>query len=295
MISIVITSFKEPETIGRAIEAVINQDIKENYELIVTAPDIETLLVAKEYQKENKRIRLLKDPGKGKSYAINLLIPKLQGRIIIFTDGDVYVSENSINEILKIFEDEKVGCVTARPIPQEDKSNQYGFWANFLFDAAHAIRKKLNENNEFLECSGYFWGFRNHVINKIPLNAAEDTVVPYIFWEKGYKISYAENAKVFVKNTNNWNDWLKQKMRTSKAHETLNNYVDLRKAKRIKTFFNESKGLVYLFSYPKSLREFYWMKKLVLARFYMWMKVFYDTKINNKQYTDAWERVESTK
>ncbi len=295
MISIVITSFKEPETIGKAIESIINQPIKEDYELAITAPDMETLRVAKKYQLTNNKIKLFKDPGKGKSYALNLLLKKLTGRIIIFTDGDVHVSENSINEIINEFEDPAIGCVTAQPVPQEDKTNQYGFWANFLFDAAHNLRTKSKNQEAFLECSGYFWGFRNNIIESIPLDVAEDTVVPYIFWEKGYKIGYAKDAKVFVKNVDNWNDWIKQKIRTSKAHETLGKYVDLTKAPRAKTFLNESKGLSYFFTYPKTLKEFYWMNKLIFCRLYMWIKVFYDTKITDNQYEDAWARVESTK
>ena len=43
MLSIIITSFHEPRTIGKAIESFINQDIREKYELIVAAPDKETL------------------------------------------------------------------------------------------------------------------------------------------------------------------------------------------------------------------------------------------------------------
>lgn len=295
MISIIITSFKEPDTIGKAIESMINQDIKEDYELIVSAPDDETLKIASKYKIKNNKIRLFRDPGKGKSYALNLLLKRVTGRIIIFTDGDVYTSENSINQIIDEFKDEKVGCVTGRPMPLEDKTTQYGFWANFLFNAAHDQRMNLKNNNEFLECSGYFWAFRNGFIDNIPLDVAEDTVVPYMFYEKGYKIGYAELAKVYVKNVDNWEDWIKQKMRTTKAHETLEKYVDITKAPRAKTFLKESKGITYFFTYPKSLKQFYWAFKLIYARLHMWLKVFYDTKLANKQYTDAWERVDSTK
>jgi glycosyltransferase involved in cell wall biosynthesis len=56
MISIIITAFKEPKTIGKCIEAIINQDIKEDYELILSAPDKETQDIAKTYQKQNKNL-----------------------------------------------------------------------------------------------------------------------------------------------------------------------------------------------------------------------------------------------
>ncbi len=293
MISIIITAFKEPKTIAKAIESFTNQDMKETYELIVSAPDKETLDIVKKYQKKNKEIKTFIDPGKGKSYAINLLLKKLKGRIIFLTDGDVYVSENSINEILKEFEDESVGCVSGHPIPQEDKSNKFGYWAHFLMDSAHRLRKNLNKNNKFLECSGYLWAFRNKVIDSFPIDVAEDTIVPSFFYKKGYKIKYAENALVYVKNADNTKDWLKQKTRTHKSHGKLDLYV--KEIPKVKTFKTELKGILWLLIYPKNLKQLLWTFELVFLRLYTWIKYFFDTKISNKLYQDGWERIESTK
>ena len=140
------------------------------------------------------------------------------------------------------------------------------------------------------------FAFRNNVIRDVPLDVAEDTYIPYEFYFKGYKIAYAENAKVYVKNPNNFKDWLIQRMRTSKAHETLDKYVDIKRVPKVKSFKNEIvKGTFSALKYPKNLREFYWTILLFIARFYMWLGVFYDTKFKNKSYTDAWERIESTK
>ena len=165
MISIVITAFQEPKTIERAIKSITMQKIREDYELIVAAPDKETLLVAKKNADKNHRIKLYKDPGKGKGYALNSLLKKVSGDIIILTDGDVYVSGNSINQILDGFKDKRIGCVTGRPVPIEGKETKYGYWANFLFDSAHKLRTTLKKKGYFIECSGYLWAFRNNIIN----------------------------------------------------------------------------------------------------------------------------------
>lgn len=295
MISIIITSFKEPNTIGKAIDCFLKQKISQKYEIIVTAPDKETLDIAKAYSRKYKEVKLFKDPGKGKSYALNQLFKKIKGEIIILSDGDVFVSENSVSEILNLFADKKVGCVAGRPVPMEDKKTKYGYWANFLFDSANNLRKSLKKENKFLECSGYLWAFRNNIIPSIPLDVAEDAVVPYMFYEKGYKIDYSENALVYVKNTNNWKDWMSQKIRTSKAHETLDKYVNTNKIPRTKTFLNELKGAFSLFIYSHSPKEFYWSIQLAFARLYMWIKVLFEVHIKRKYHSDNWERVDSTK
>lgn len=296
-VSIVITAFNEPESVGKAIESFLNQKILGDYELIVAAPDEETANVVKSYEQKFKQVTYFKDPGKGKSYALNLLLKSLNGTILIFTDGDVYAGDNSVNEMLKVFRDPQVGCVSGRVMSANPKDNMLGFWSHLLADAgAHRIRKELNDQNQFLECSGYLFAFRNGIIKDIPLDVAEDTVIPYIFWEKGYKVKYAENALVYVKNPTNFNDWLKQRKRTAKAHETLGKYVDVEKIPRVKSFGNEiKKGFLWALSYPKSLKEFLWTLCLFFARLYMWISVFYEINIKKKAYKDAWERVESTK
>src|SRR3989344_4220778 len=221
MISIVITSFKEPKTIGKAIEAILNQKINDDYELIVAAPDDETLDVA--------------------------------------------------------------------------KKNMFGYWSHLLLDAgAHNIRKNLFTKGKFLECTGYLFAFRNKIVDKIPLDVAEDSYIPYVFWKKGYNIGYCEDAKVYIKNPTNLKDWLKQKARTSKAHETLQHYAP--DFPRVKSFTNEVLyGVFWALSYPRTIKEFFWTLNLFFIRFYMWMLVFVDTKFKKKTYSDGWERVESTK
>jgi len=295
MISIIITSFNEPGTIGMAIESFINQNISEKYELIVAAPDKETHKIVKNYQKKNKKIKLFVDPGKGKSYALNLLLEKVKGEIIILSDGDVLVSENSVNEILKKFWDKRVGCVSGRVVSVEKRNGFFGYSSHVLCNAAHKLRSKRAKNGNFLECSGYLWAFRNNVIKKFPLDVGEDTIVPIMFYLKDYKIKYAKNAEVYVGFPNKVKDFLKQKIRTAGAHDNIKNYVDLKKIPRMKTFVNEISGMFDVLLYPEKLKEIFWTFALFQLRLYIWASLFYNSRIKKRKYSDAWKRVESTK
>lgn len=295
MISIVITSYKEPKTIGKAIESFLNQNIKEKYEIIVAAPDKETLNVAKKYSKKYKQVKIFRDPGKGKSYALNLLLPKLKGRIIILSDGDVFVSENSVNSLLKAFEDKKVGCATGMPISINSRKNMFGYWSHVLCYAAHKLREKRAKQNNFIECSGYLWAFRNKIIKNFPRDVAEDTIVPILFWIRGWKIAYVPEAKVYVKFPNNLHDFIEQKKRTAKGHECLYKYVDIKKFPRMKTFKNEVLESWRLLLFPENFLEIIWTFFLFIIRVYIWLLVFYHIKIKKEEYKDGWKRIESTK
>jgi cellulose synthase/poly-beta-1,6-N-acetylglucosamine synthase-like glycosyltransferase len=289
MISIIITSFKEPN-LENAINAIKNQKINYKHEIIVVAPDKEAEKLSKKYN-----IKYFKDEGKGKSYALNLLLKKLKSNILIFTDGDVYLGNNAINEIMELFKDEKIGVVSGRIISNNKKNNLFGYWSHLLADnGAHKIRKKLFNQGKFLECSGYLFAFRNNIIKEFPLDVAEDAIIPYMFYLKDYKIGYCEKALVYVKNPDNFKDWIKQRKRTAKAHETLKKYYP--NFPRVKSFKNEIIfGTFWALSYPKTIKEMYWTILLFFARFYMWFLVLTESKILKKQYQDAWEKVNSKK
>ncbi len=295
MISIVITSFNEPDSVKKAVQCILKNNLKEKYELIIVAPDKKTEELANEFNKENKSIKYFKDPGKGKSFALNLVFRILKGRIWVFTDGDVYVGDNSINEVLKIFNDESVGCVCGRPVSLNSKRKMLGFWSQLLYEAgAHKIRKELNDAGQFLEGTGYLFAFRDNITKNIPLNIAEDSIIPYLTMKKGYKIKYAENAFVYVKNPTTIQDFVKQKIRTAKSHESLEDYAPF--FPKVKSFKNEvKKGTFRALRYPSSLKEFIWTIILFFVRLYIWLRVKFDEKILKKKYSDSWERIETTK
>ena len=296
MISLIINTFNEPYTIGKAIESFVKQNINERYELLVVCPDKKTIGVIKKYVKIYPQVKHIKDEGRGKSLALNKILSIAKGRILILSDGDVFVSDNSVNSILEIFRDEKIGCVSGRPVSLNSRRDMFGYWSHLLFYGAHRIRKLLFEKGEFLECSGYLFAFRNKVIKNFPVNVAEDTIIPYLFFIKGYKIGYAEKALVNVKNPANIKDWVKQKKRTIKAHEILKEYAKIKNITRVKSFRNEvEKGFLWSLPYPKNIKEVIWTIALFVARLYVWISTFIDIKFRKKTYKDSWERVESTK
>ncbi|MBI2046664.1 glycosyltransferase [Candidatus Pacearchaeota archaeon] len=298
MIDIIITSYKEPKATLRAVQLFLAQDIRQDFRIIVSDPFPEVKEFLKQHLKD-KRVGFFLDPGEGKSYALNLLLDKLYSNnnddIVILTDGDVYVSNNAVKEILKAFEDKEIGCVTGKPVSIDSRNNKYGYWSHFLFAGIDKVRKKLSKEKKFFECSGYLFAVRNGVIKEFPPDACEDSIIPYLFWKQGYKIAYAEKAEVYVKNPGNWKDWVNQKIRNIKGHENLSRIAP--DMPRTKSFWNEIKhGWYFLFAYPKNIKEFFWAIQLFFARLYIYLKAFKDLR-KKQAYSDGWREneIESTK
>jgi len=243
---------------------------------------------------KDHRVGFFLDSGEGKSYALNLLFEKLYSKntmdIIILTDGDVYVSETTIKDISEAFKDKAIGCVTGKPVSVNSGDNKYGYWSHLVFSGIDRVRKKLSNEGKFMECSGYLFAIRNGVIRDFPIDASEDSVIPYLFWKKGFKIKYLPQAEVYVKNPENTKDWENQKIRNIKGHENLSKLFP--EMPRTKSFWNEIKhGFFYALFFPRNLKEFFWTLQLYIARLKIYFKAFKELK-KKEVYNDGWRETE---
>lgn len=294
MIDVIITSYNEPKATLRAVQTFLKQYNGNDLRVTVVDPFQEV----EEFLKKNikdKRFTFFLDPGEGKSYALNLLFQEYASQnkedIFISTDGDVHVSDNTIEQIINTFKNSEIGAITAHPISINPKNTKYGYWSHLVFEGIHRARKKLSNQKKFLECSGYLFAIRKGVIFDFPLETSEDSIIPYLFWKKGYKIKYLPQVEVYVKNPTTWKDWLTQKIRNIKGHENLNKIAP--HMPRTKSLFNEIKhGWYFLFTYPKNSKQLSWTLQLYMARLYLYYKAFKEIK-KKKTYDDGWREQET--
>lgn len=296
MISIIITAWKEPKTVKKAIKAFIDEKIDEHYEIIVVAPDDETLNSAKEIKRSCKHLHTIKDPCRGKPTALNMAFRKAKGDLLILTDGDVYIEKGAVENLLKPFEDKTVGAVSGRPVPINSKDTMLGFWANLLTEAgAHKRRIELQEKGRFIVASGYLTAIRAGIIKEIPEETlVDDAVISHLIYGAGYKIVYAPDAIVNVKYPTTFSDWIRQKRRSAGGYNQLQ-YI-LGEKDEMRSFTKESSKITWALAYPETIKEYFWTVLLVFARLYLWLLIFVDINIKKKSLKGKpWERIESTK
>jgi len=287
-ISVIITSYKEPDTISKAIEAILKQSQSLDLELLVVAPDEETLHAAEKY----KKVITIKDTGNGKSAALNLVVPKTKGDILILTDGDVYIDSKAISEIIKPFSDPLVGAVSGNVVSTNQRNTMYGYWAHVLTKIANDIRlEKLNSSGRFF-CTGYLFGIRKELFPKLPTELlSEDGYISHKIYEKKRIIKYAPKAKVYVKYPDNFKDWIIQKKRSAGGYNQIKKLTNL----QVRSFSSESAGAFKILKYISTIREFFWMTCLFIARLYLWFVIYRDINLKKKSQKEIWKRVESTK
>lgn len=301
-VSVLIAAYKEPRTIGKAIESFLCQlkqlqkSNKIKWEILLIAPDRETLKVMRLYSKKDKKIKVYKDPRKGKPVALNILFKKAKGDILILSDGDVYVSSNAIRELLKQFKNKKIGAVTGRPVSISPKDKMLGYWSHLLTDiGAHKTRLIRTKQGKFILVSGYLFAMRK-LFHRIPEDAlSDDAVMAHMVWQQGYKIGYSPKARVYVKYPTTFADWILQKRRSTGGYIQIDKYF--KNPPRMRTFWRELLyGSIWVWSYPKTIKQMFYTLMLFPAKLYLWFKIKKEVKKDQtRMLLEIWRPIESTK
>ncbi len=293
MFSILLTAFQEAHTIGQALDALLPQ-LPDDAELLVICPDAETTAVIHSYQQHHPQIRHIADQRKGKPAALNLGLAAANHDLIVFTDGDIYVSSNALESLLVPFEDPQVGAVTGRPLSTSPRNKMLGYWSRLLVEGAHQERMRRHQNKEFLLCSGYLFACRKSLIDQVPEDAlAEDAVISHQIAQKGFQIRYTPEAEVYVKYPNSYSDWLQQKVRSAGgyAQSYIRNSPFRMRSARLEAI----RGSQIALGFAKSPKEFLWTLLLFAGRLHLWLLIFWRVRVEKRPLTELWQPVQSTK
>ena len=312
-LTVVLTAFKEEKTVARSIRCICDPKYcgyKEKFQLITVIPDKETLEAAKKEIIKFSNIEWISliDPGKGKPTALNLAFKKVKGKIIILTDGDVYLGESSVKNLYDAFKNPKVMGSTGRPISADKKNNFFGYLSHLLADAAHHKRLTtlkgirsgrsrvfVGSKTNFFALSGYAMAMRNFQFHLPEDTLVDDAYLSYVLLSKGGKLEYIPEAKVYVNYPSNLKDWYKQKLRAVGGYVQLWKFGVIENNTKVRNFWKELEYFWFPIKYAKSIKEYIWSLALYPMRLYMWLIIFYQQRIRKKSFDEIWVRVESTK
>ncbi len=296
--TVILTSYKEPESIKKAIENLVrpNLDLIAHGEmqLIVVAPDDETIAAAKEKLVEFTGFNdylVLRDKAVGKPAAINYAIEKAKNPILVLTDGDMHVSHNAIRDLIRYFEAPRVGGVSGHPVSLDSRNTQFGYYSHLFCEAAH--QKRLL--SDYVPMSGYLYAVRNiKALFPIPEEVrAEDAYISAKILSAGYEIKYEPQALAYVHFPKNLRDWFLQKKRSiggnvQSARFTANSPQESR------SIFQDLKNGLFPVKFAKTFKEMVYSLLLYPLRLYLWISIYVQHFL--KGYSKgAWERIESSK
>lgn len=289
MISAIIASYKEPNTIGRAISSLAPQ-LRKGDEIILTAPDKATQEAARNAENHGIPVRIIADKGKGKPAALNLAAKKAKNKLLLLTDGDVYVSKNTVPLLSSHMQRSNVGIATGRVVSTNPRNTLFGFWAYALTEAFHRLRSAKTHR---AIATGYLYIIRKELLPLIPEETlADDAFVSHTVEQKGQLIIYEQNAYVYVKYPTTLPDWLRQKKRTAGRVYQLERQFGVSKTRSL---YDELAAALATVRCVDSVRDIFYLLALFILKAYVWARVFFDYRLWRRSFKNVWTRVESTK
>lgn len=215
-ISIGICAYNEEQNIGNLLEALLNQRLNNARikEIIVVASGCtdKTVNIVEAFIKKDMRIKLItEEKRRGKASGVNLFIRNATSTILVLESADTLPLEETIEELIKPFNDPHVGMTGGRPIPQNNPSTFMGFTVCLIWRLHHEIALRRLKLGELV-------AFRN-VIKAIPEDTAVDEAcIEAMVKERGHKRVYVPTAIVYNRGPGNLSDLFKQRKRIYIGH-----------------------------------------------------------------------------
>jgi biofilm PGA synthesis N-glycosyltransferase PgaC len=214
--SVGITAYNEEANIGQLLQAMLDQRLYsvEISEIIVVASGCQdrTLDIVQEYMAKDPRLKLIiQEWREGKTSAVNLFLQQAQEDICVLESGDTLPGEDSIERMVRMFEDPQVGMTGAQKVPVNAPQQIIGYLSHLRLKMEHQLCLEIPRTGELI-------AFRK-AFDRIPPDVAMDEAfVEALIIKRGMQVRYAPEAVVFNMGPETLGDFVRQRRRNFAGH-----------------------------------------------------------------------------
>jgi cellulose synthase/poly-beta-1,6-N-acetylglucosamine synthase-like glycosyltransferase len=211
-----ITAHNEEANIGKLLAAMLAQELNkvEITEIIVVASGCadRTLPIIQEYVAKDRRLQLIvQENREGKTSAINQFLRNAREEICVLESGDTLPRADSIENLVKLFEDPKVGMTGAQKIPVNVPEHVVGYMSHLRLQMEHQLCLEIPRLGELI-------AFRK-VFNQLPPDVAMDEAfVEALVIQRGLEVRYAPDAVVYNMGPETLGEFIMQRRRNYAGH-----------------------------------------------------------------------------
>jgi cellulose synthase/poly-beta-1,6-N-acetylglucosamine synthase-like glycosyltransferase len=258
LVSIIIPAHNEEKTIEKALNSIFKANYKKKEVIVIDDGSTDkTLEKLKKYSRK-RPIKIISLKRSGKAKSLNVGIRKAKGEIVICMDADTIANKNTISNLVKFFNNPKIGAVTARI----EITNKKGFITRsgsleydlyFLTELAQSFFKMTT-------ITGAMTAFRKRALIEVGLFdhkiISQDRDITYKLLKAGYQTICCYDAKIYMNVLNNIVDVVKQRYRWDRGilqamlkHMKARNLNELKYFLCLinKLFFGLNDALLYLY------------------------------------------------
>lgn len=233
-VTIGIPAYNEKGNIGFLISELLSHISSNVVEIIVSddgstdGTSAEVLQVARKTKDHRCAVEVIEGKQRvGKAAAIDKILKVARGNVIVLIDADTRLSKHCVDKLTEPFsKDEKVGVVSGNilPLNSNGENKFFSFISNFQQELNDQLCQRLVNKNLAPKVNGAFFAFLKDIVDQIPHSVVSDD--EYISWRaqnRGYKITYVPDAKVYTEDPVNVRDYLSKRRRILGGHFLIRN------------------------------------------------------------------------
>jgi cellulose synthase/poly-beta-1,6-N-acetylglucosamine synthase-like glycosyltransferase len=214
--SVGITAHNEHANIGKLLDAILGQqlDAVTISEVIVVASGCtdDTCDIVRRYEQRDPRVRLLEQTAReGKTSAINLFLQNAREEICVIESGDTLPGPTTIENLVKLFADPKVGMTGAQKVPTNVPEHIVGYMSHLRLQMEHQLCLEIPRLGELI-------AFRKVFAYLPPDVAMDEAFVEALVIRRGLEVRYAPDAVVYNTGPETLGEFVMQRRRNYAGH-----------------------------------------------------------------------------
>lgn len=214
-VTLLIAAFNEEDIIEEKIQNCAELDYPKDKIQVIFVTDGSSDGTAAAVGKHPFVTLLHEDKREGKMAAIKRSIPFVEGEIIVFTDANTYLNPEAIKELVKHYQNPKVGAVAGeKRIKVDHKADASSAGEGFYWKYESYLKKWDYELYSNVGAAGELFSIKTNLYQPVESNAIiDDHMIAMRIAEKGYLIAYEANAYAMESASANTKEELKRKIR----------------------------------------------------------------------------------
>ncbi|TVQ90346.1 MAG: glycosyltransferase [Bacteroidetes bacterium] len=252
-VSLLIAAYNEQDVIEQKVRSIFNTTYPtEKIEVLIGSDnsDDNTNSIVDKLCQEYPSLKFFPFKNRrGKGNVINDLFESSAGQVVVFTDANVMLEENTLFELVRYFNDPKTGLVDTRMVNTNMHHSGISFQERFYI--SREVYIKQYESILWGTMMGPFGGcfaIRRELFRPVPKNfLVDDFYLNMKVLEQGYKCINNLHATVNEDVSNNLKDEFRRKIRISTGNfQNLSEFSHL--------LWYKTKGLSFCFISHKAIR-----------------------------------------
>lgn len=214
-VSILVAAYNEEEIITDKIINTLDLNYPKDKLHIIFITDGSTDRTAEKVKEYPEIVLLHEDVRAGKMAAIKRAIPLIKDEITVFTDANTFLNKNALLELVKHYQDTKVGAVAGeKRILVEETADASSAGEGFYWKYESLLKKMDYELYSNVGAAGELFSIRTALYQPVESDTIiDDHMIAMRIAEQGYIIAYEPNAYAMETASANVREELKRKVR----------------------------------------------------------------------------------